>query len=158
MCIRDSCYEVTRTWTATATDACGNSATETCTQVITVMDNIDPTVTLTCPADTTINGCPAGTDASNTGNATADFDDNCELASSGFSYSDAVIDSISVGCYTIVRTWTATAADACGNSATETCTQTITVQDIVPPLLGVCLLYTSPSPRDATLSRMPSSA
>ena len=24
--------------------------------------------------------------------------------------------------------------------------------------LGVCLLYTSPSPRDATLSRMPSSA
>ena len=25
-------------------------------------------------------------------------------------------------------------------------------------LLGVCLLYTSPSPRDATLSRMPSSA
>ena len=26
------------------------------------------------------------------------------------------------------------------------------------PLITVCLLYTSPSPRDATLSRMPSSA
>ena len=26
------------------------------------------------------------------------------------------------------------------------------------PLCGTCLLYTSPSPRDATLSRMPSSA
>ena len=25
-------------------------------------------------------------------------------------------------------------------------------------LIGICLLYTSPSPRDATLSRMPSSA
>ena len=25
-------------------------------------------------------------------------------------------------------------------------------------IIGVCLLYTSPSPRDATLSRMPSSA
>ena len=25
-------------------------------------------------------------------------------------------------------------------------------------LVGICLLYTSPSPRDATLSRMPSSA
>ena len=25
-------------------------------------------------------------------------------------------------------------------------------------VLGICLLYTSPSPRDATLSRMPSSA
>ena len=34
--------------------------------------------------------------------------------------------------------------------------------EIVPDKLfvmfGVCLLYTSPSPRDATLSRMPSSA
>ena len=28
----------------------------------------------------------------------------------------------------------------------------------VIPLYGDCLLYTSPSPRDATLSRMPSSA
>ena len=27
-----------------------------------------------------------------------------------------------------------------------------------PPYIKVCLLYTSPSPRDATLSRMPSSA
>ena len=26
------------------------------------------------------------------------------------------------------------------------------------PLIKICLLYTSPSPRDATLSRMPSSA
>ena len=30
--------------------------------------------------------------------------------------------------------------------------------DISAILLGTCLLYTSPSPRDATLSRMPSSA
>ena len=29
---------------------------------------------------------------------------------------------------------------------------------IAPDLIYVCLLYTSPSPRDATLSRMPSSA
>ena len=33
------------------------------------------------------------------------------------------------------------------------------VEDLVLPLLyNFCLLYTSPSPRDATLSRMPSSA
>ena len=30
--------------------------------------------------------------------------------------------------------------------------------DAVTPLSYFCLLYTSPSPRDATLSRMPSSA
>ena len=32
------------------------------------------------------------------------------------------------------------------------------VLDLVPTSSGTCLLYTSPSPRDATLSRMPSSA
>ena len=31
-------------------------------------------------------------------------------------------------------------------------------QEVVPPLYNSCLLYTSPNPRDATLSRMPSSA
>ena len=29
---------------------------------------------------------------------------------------------------------------------------------LMPGLFDICLLYTSPSPRDATLSRMPSSA
>ena len=32
------------------------------------------------------------------------------------------------------------------------------IQPTVMDTTGVCLLYTSPSPRDATLSRMPSSA
>ena len=33
-----------------------------------------------------------------------------------------------------------------------------TLRNFTPGLFWVCLLYTSPSPRDATLSRMPSSA
>ena len=33
----------------------------------------------------------------------------------------------------------------------------VTISNI-PDIIDVCLLYTSPSPRDATLSRMPSSA
>ena len=33
-----------------------------------------------------------------------------------------------------------------------------TLGQIIPPSIVFCLLYTSPSPRDATLSRMPSSA
>ena len=32
------------------------------------------------------------------------------------------------------------------------------IQRLVDDLIDTCLLYTSPSPRDATLSRMPSSA
>ena len=38
------------------------------------------------------------------------------------------------------------------------CTTTGSITIIEPTLLSACLLYTSPSPRDATLSRMPSSA
>ena len=34
----------------------------------------------------------------------------------------------------------------------------VSVVDNIMGILGGCLLYTSPSPRDATLSRMPSSA
>ena len=34
----------------------------------------------------------------------------------------------------------------------------LSVSDAADDVIGVCLLYTSPSPRDATLSRMPSSA
>ena len=40
-------------------------------------------------------------------------------------------------------------------------TSNYTVGDVLTggiPQVGTCLLYTSPSPRDATLSRMPSSA
>ena len=36
--------------------------------------------------------------------------------------------------------------------------QTRPVPVVAPPAASACLLYTSPSPRDATLSRMPSSA
>ena len=61
-----------------------------------------------------------------------------------------------------------TATDASGNEST--CTATVNVIDDTPPVLvcqdvtielgpdGTCLLYTSPSPRDRTRSRMPSSA
>ena len=34
----------------------------------------------------------------------------------------------------------------------------VLVSAVISPYLLTCLLYTSPSPRDATLSRMPSSA
>ena len=42
-----------------------------------------------------------------------------------------------------------------GDEAVKVGTPESAVAGVVP---SVCLLYTSPSPRDATLSRMPSSA
>ena len=52
-----------------------------------------------------------------------------------------------------------------GDNVTGAATTTITLSNLSTPgdngrqfFLRACLLYTSPSPRDATLSRMPSSA
>ena len=50
---------------------------------------------------------------------------------------DIVTETTGAGCYVIERTWTATATDACGLTATATCTQTIEVQDIIAPEIDV---------------------
>ena len=71
--------------------------------------------------------------------------DNCD-ANVQVQFSET--DNTNEGCGTIERRWIA--EDDCGNVTQHI--QLITVED------NTCLLYTSPSPRDATLSRMPSSA
>ena len=54
---------------------------------------------------------------------------------------------------TSVLSFTATAENMTGDKSMFQCVATVLVEPI-----NTCLLYTSPSPRDATLSRMPSSA
>ena len=137
------CYTIERTWTANATDECGNDSTTTCTQTIMVMDNIKPDVTLTCPTDTTVyvdETCGVDLDPSSTGDITVIYDDNCVFTSED-SYNDVVIDSTGTGCYTFERTWTAIATDDCGNDSTATCTQTITVSDTLAPTWDAYDIY-----------------
>ena len=109
-------------------------------------DDEAPSIILTCPSDVVLNDvCPADTDTSNTGSATAIFDDNCTVASDTLYFHDMVMDSTSVGCYTIKRVWTASAMDLCGNSAQDTCSQYITLDDNEAPVISLSC------PNDTTL-------
>ena len=112
----------TTTVTWTAVDPSGNDVTST--QTVTVVDNIDPT--LTVPANVTVNvdagACSA--DAANVtlGNPTAA--DNCSVTTSNDAPS-----SFPVGTTTV--TWTA--VDPSGNDVTAT--QTVTVVDNIDPTI-----------------------
>ena len=138
------------TVTYTITDVCGNFITRQAD--FTVKDETDPTLAEACdPEDATIE-CDG---TNNNGNAAAAWnqtnldriincaDDAC-LETALRVESDFDFNNLNGDCgFTgeIIVTYTIT--DECDNDITRTAT---------------CLLYTSPSPRDATLSRMPSSA
>jgi hypothetical protein len=112
---------ITRTWTLT--DNCGNTA-DTQVQTITVQDNILPMIT--CPADVVVE-CSDDHSSDALGKATAT--DNCD-PNPIITEADFRIDGFCTDYWTIERTWTAT--DDCGN--TQTCLQTITVEDTTPPV------------------------
>ena len=127
-----SCRVLNRTWVAT--DCFGNQAYHT--QVITIEDNTMPDVTVTAPADITLNVnglCFVDLDPSNTGEGTPTYSDNCDLADTGLEYSDLIVDSVSTGCYSIIRTWTAMATDSCGNANADSDNQRIDIQDQIAP-------------------------
>ena len=127
-----SCRVLNRTWVAT--DCFGNQSYHV--QAITIEDNTAPQVSVTAPADITLNVnglCYVDLDPSNTGTAGTVFSDNCDLADTGLSYDDLVVDSVSMGCYSIIRTWTAMATDSCGNATATTDDQRIDIQDMIAP-------------------------
>ena len=127
-----SCRVLNRTWVAT--DCFGNQTYHT--QVITIEDNTAPDVTVTPPADITLNVnglCYVDLDPSNTGVAGTTYADNCDLADTGLDYADVIVDSVSTGCYGIIRTWTAMATDSCGNATVVSDDQRIDVQDMIAP-------------------------
>ena len=127
-----SCRTLQRTWVAT--DCFGNQAFHV--QTITIEDTTAPEVGVTAPADITLNVnglCYVDLDPSNTGEGMPSYSDNCDLADTGLNYSDAIVDSVSTGCYSIIRTWTAMATDSCGNSNAASDDQRIDIQDLIAP-------------------------
>ena len=127
-----SCRTLQRTWVAT--DCFGNQAFHV--QTITIEDNTAPEVGVTAPADITLNVnglCYVDLDPSNTGEGMPSYSDNCDLADTGLNYSDVIVDSVSTGCYSIIRTWTAMATDSCGNANAASDNQRIDIQDLIAP-------------------------
>lgn len=120
----------TTTVTWTVTDAVGNTAQ--CTQNVTVIDNIDPSIT--CPADIIIDADAGACEATGLALGSASAFDNCTLAS----VTNDAPTVFPVG--TTIVTWTA--VDDSGNSSS--CSQTIIVEDNEAPTI-VC-------PGDQTLS------
>ena len=166
MCIRDRPIGM-HTITYTATDACGNSDTDpagaavsVCSFEITVVDDVEPIAV--CEQTTVVS---------------LNFLDQVEIPASVFddeSYDDCgpvtfqvqrmdnpacpgfdgtgIVDYAPFFCCDVGTTVMVSLIVTDGSGNTSSCMAEVEVQD------KVCLLYTSPSPRDATLSRMPSSA
>ena len=147
----------TTTVLAVVTDDSG--LTSNCSFDVVVTDNIDPVIT--CPTQ----GLAINVDADecdHTGTFEATATDNCGVASFTYSVGGSAISypyDFPAGTTSVLAVVTD------DNGLTANCSFDVVVTDNIDPVitcptegLAVCLLYTSPSPRDATLSRMPSSA
>lgn len=109
-----------------ATDECGHDAT--CSQTITVNDQIDPT--MTCPANVTVS-CASNVPPANIASVTG-VGDNCGGSVTVVNFpSDVISSQTCANRFTILRSYFA--VDACGNS--NNCIQTITVNDQIKPSL-----------------------
>ena len=132
---------IVRTWTAIGTDECENTASATCIQTITVLDLIAPELSIACPADTVLYAdanCAAATGTDVLGLPQIDAADACggsvELNTT---YADSDTTSSCEGAYAFVRTFTVTATDECGNMASATCAQSISIEDNTAPMITV---------------------
>ena len=131
-----SCYTLERRWQAE--DLFGNISY--CTQTLQIVDSIAPQVSIEIPGDVTLNVnalCGVFDDPEMTGYATFEASDNCVLGGTELAYEDFTVDSVSSGCFTTERVWTATVSDSCGNVSEVSETQHLYVQDIITPSIGL---------------------
>ena len=126
-----------RTFTVTATDCVGNTTTATVTQTVNFFDLTAPELELTCPADVTLEAdadCLVDLDPATLGLPAVDATDNCDTdVAHSVTHADAETAGACAGERTIVRTFTVTATDDCGNETTASCEQTILVLDVIAP-------------------------
>ena len=154
MCIRDriSSGPASSVRMLTTSDA-ATSAYSVGIAVVPLCDHDGDGIANNCDLDSDDDGCPDALDGGGSFTS-SDIDANDMLTggvdangiptsatSSGQTLGDSQDDTVDTGCAAVCVT---TGPDK--------------DNDGVPDAVDVCLLYTSPSPRDATLSRMPSSA
>ncbi len=132
----------TRTFTGVITvadhiDWSANEDTVYCHQTFTLIDTTPPTVTISCPSEATVHvdgGCLADAHPDVTGHASASIEDLCDPNPTlhPLTYVDhdtSYAAGATAGCFTFIRTWSATGSDWCGLSDMASCHQTISVLD-----------------------------
>lgn len=132
---------IERTFTITALDDCGNAATAQCVQSIQVVDDIAPTLFLTCPPDVDMAldaDCSWDGDAGQPEAVVADGCDPAPVMTLTYVDQESLAtcegdDALVEGSYSFIRTWTLQAEDACGNFATVSCDQLIELHDVTAP-------------------------
>ena len=131
---------MTRTFTITGTDDCGNVTSKTCTQTITVTDETDPVIT--GGADETVqcdgSGNTAALNAWLNSHAGATATDNCEAPTWSNDFTGLSNDCGATGSATV----TFTATDCAGNMSSTT--HTFTIEDTTAPSLSI----TGPASQD----------
>ena len=117
------------------------------TQLITVTDTVAPVLTVTAPADVTLNGCLASADTTEATNGSPVFttSDNCNEVTVTYTVSDALDftcsgtadDASGEGSFIVTRTFTVTALDAAANATTTSVVQTFTITDDTDPTVSL---------------------
>ncbi len=130
-----------RTFHITATDCGGNTSTVVHVQTVNFFDVEAPSLTLVCPSDTTVASladCTADLSPALLGMPGITASDNCDT---DVTYTvDFTDDEFSLGCIGTrfyIRTFTVTAVDDCGQESEATCTQDITVEDLIAPTISM---------------------
>ena len=130
---------ISRTWTATATDQCSNETVVSCVQTILLVDTVAPSLSITCPADTTVAkdaDCQALISPEALGVPAIESDDNClDTPEITTVFVDSNTLNPCPGEYSFLRTWTVMAEDDCGNATSTSCVQAISVIDTLAPVV-----------------------